>query len=110
MKARSFFIVTCTQSPIKLDQCDLLMLLLHKVKKHIDNAIRRSSTENAISNGVLSLFSILMIATEGGGGARKSVRTPSSNIVEFKMGIKNLLSKLKSDFKEKRYDGLKKGA
>ena len=38
----------------------------------------------------------------GGGGARKSVRTPSSNIVEF--------SKLKSDFKEKRYDGLKKGA
>ena len=46
----------------------------------------------------------------GGGGARKSVRTPSSNIVEFKMGIKNLFSKLKSDFKEKRYDGLKKGA
>ena len=45
-----------------------------------------------------------------GGGARKSVRTPSSNIVEFKMGIKNLFSKLKSDFKEKRYDGLKKGA
>ena len=40
----------------------------------------------------------------GGGGARKSVRTPSSNIVEFKMGIKNLFSKLKSDFKEKRYD------
>ena len=45
-----------------------------------------------------------------GGGARKSVRTPSSNIVEFKMKIKNLFSKLKSDFKEKRYDGLKKGA
>ena len=44
------------------------------------------------------------------GGARKSVRTPSSNIVEFKMKIKNLFSKLKSDFKEKRYDGLKKGA
>ena len=43
-----------------------------------------------------------------GGGARKSVRTPSSNIVEFKMGIKNLFSKLKSDFKG--YDGLKKGA
>ena len=44
------------------------------------------------------------------GGARKSVRTPSSNIVEFKMKIKNLFSKVKSDFKEKRYDGLKKGA
>ena len=44
------------------------------------------------------------------GGARKSVRTPSPNIVEFKMKIKNLFSKLKSDFKEKRYDGLKKGA
>ena len=48
------------------------------------------------------------VAAEG--GARKSVRTPSSNIVEFKMKIKNLFSKLKSDFKEKRYDGLKKGA
>ena len=45
----------------------------------------------------------------GGGGAIKSVRTPSSSIVEFKMGIKNLFSKLKSDFKEKRYDGLKRG-
>ena len=47
---------------------------------------------------------------EPGGGARKSVWTPSSNIVEIKMGIKNLLSKLKSGFKEKRYDGFKKGA
>ena len=46
----------------------------------------------------------------GGGGGQESVRTPSSNIVEFKMGIKNLFSKLKSNLKEKRYDGLKKGA
>ena len=55
----------------------------------------------------------------GGGGGGKKICTdppppppppPSSNIVEFKMGIKNLFSKLKSDFKEKRYDGLKKGA
>ena len=57
------------------------------------------------------LSTVLKIA--GGhprGGARKSVRTPSSNIVELEMKIKNLFSKLKSDFKEKRYDGLKKGA
>ena len=46
----------------------------------------------------------------GGGGQENLYGPPSSNIVEFKMGIKNLFSKLKSDFKEKRYDGLKKGA
>ena len=58
----------------------------------------------------MNLWAELFFTTKNEWGARKSVRTPSSNIVEFKMGIKNLFSKLKSDFKEKRYDGLKKGA
>ena len=69
--------------------------------------IYQTNTEKTLC---LSINKMQPLAMGGGGGARKSVRTPSSNIVEFKMGIKNLFSKLKSDFKEKRYDGLKKGA
>ena len=44
-----------------------------------------------------------------GGGARKTVWTPSSNFVELNERITNLLSKYKSDVREKRYKGPKKG-
>ena len=43
----------------------------------------------------------------GGGGAKKSVWTPSSNTVELEERITNLLLKQKSDLGEKRYEGFK---
>ena len=49
-------------------------------------------------------------ARGGGGGARKTVWTPSSNFVELNERITNLPSKKKSDVREKRYKGSKKGA
>ena len=43
----------------------------------------------------------------GGGGAKKSVWTPSSNTVELEERITNLLLKYKSDLKEKDTRDLK---
>ena len=46
----------------------------------------------------------------GGGGKKNQYQTPSSNIVELKERIINLLSKYNSDVKENIYEGSKKGA
>ena len=52
-----------------------------------------------------SVDCIFIIIITGGGEAKKSVWTPSSNTVELEERITNLL--LKSDLREKRYEGFK---